>query len=169
MPSAMIMPPTQRTADAHGMVTLVAVDRDEEAREAAWQQARALSRRDPEAAAALMAQLEAEAQGARAGDAPLPDVDEAPVRRYDALRFRARLLKYYRGALTWSELGRLHYLTAFALAREAAIMSEEEQAEIDRIKADGERGGGGSTANQEAAEAQLAAVLPRPRPYQPPE
>lgn len=88
---------------------------DYEARTDAYDQARDLAMRDPDAASYLLAHLDAPAD-----DAPLPSQRNA----YDPMALYARVAKYY--GFSHQSIDRLPFSTFFGYLREASIMIEAE-------------------------------------------
>jgi hypothetical protein len=93
-------------------------DWDEEAIANAIQTAQMLEDGDPAGAKQLMAQ----AQWAKQRLAGTTDLREP----YDAMAVRARLLRFYKGAITDEGLDRMDYRRYLGYVREAELIAEEE-------------------------------------------
>jgi hypothetical protein len=91
---------------------------DTESRADAYDQARDLALRDPDAASYLLAHLDS------------PDAADAPPRRsqaaYDPMALYARVMRFYKGAVSFTDCQNMHYITFFGLVREASLIAEEE-------------------------------------------
>lgn len=119
-------------------------DWDEEARTTAWYQAQELAHRDPDAAAYLMAHLEATASSTEAAQ---------PRREhYDPPRLYARIAKYL--GFSHRDMDDMHFVTFFSYVREATLIAEEEANASRSSSPDYSVG---------AAEAQLSSYIPRTR------
>lgn len=90
---------------------------DHEARTDAYDQAHELALRDPDAASYLLAHLDAPA------DTPPPPREHGV---YDPIAIYARVMRFYKGSVTFTDIEHMHYPTFFALLREATLMAEEE-------------------------------------------
>ena len=82
---------------------------------------------DPDGARQLLAQ-------AQAAERKRGKVSRLSGREpYDPAKLYARMCKFYRG-WTPRDIDQMHFLTFFAMVREAGIMNEEEQAEYNKAK-----------------------------------
>jgi hypothetical protein len=111
-----------------------AYDWDEDARRAAWQQARDVALRDPDAAAVLMAHLDATSTSASrahpSGDPRRAPAAERPASApsatpFDPMRLFARIARFY--GWTHAEIMATPWRTLLGYAREAEIMSSEDR------------------------------------------
>lgn len=127
---------------------------DSDARLAAWEQAQTASDRDPDAAAHLLACLSADS--VHQADAPQveqveqvePDTSRFSRRKpFDLMRLIAHVAKYY--AFSDHDIMRLPWKRFLAYAREAEIMTEEEnqrmQDEMARTRANYDTSGARGT------------------------
>jgi len=100
----------------------MACDWDEEAIAVAIESAQSLMEFDPDGARQLLAQ--AQAAERKRGKVSRVGAKEP----YDPARLYARMCRYYKG-WTPRDIDAMHFVTFFAMVREASIASEEEQAE----------------------------------------
>lgn len=107
---------------AHTVDATIECDWDEEAIENARRQARDLADSDPDASRQLMAQADAACQSLY-GQASEP---------YDPMQLYARILRFYNGGITDSDLDRMDYRRFLGYVREAEELSEEERREMNK-------------------------------------
>ncbi len=124
---------------------------DEEAIEQAYEQARTLDTCDPAAAKQLRAQAHY-AQQRKRGQV---SSDETMLlgKTYDPMRLYARMAKYY--GFSHRTMDTMHIPTFFGYVREASIMIDEEQAEIDK------KNKAGNTAKQPLSPQEAEAFVKR--------
>lgn len=100
---------------------------DEEAMERAVQQARDVTHRDPEAATLLIAQVINQQQR-------LKELGQQPiVAAYRPAKLYAQMCRFYKG-WTPKVIDDMHYLTFFAMVREANELAREENKQMNDIK-----------------------------------
>lgn len=104
-------------------------DWDEDAIAVAIESAQSMMEFDPEGARQLLAQ-------AQAAEKKLGKPVQVGMREpYDPMKLYARMKKYY--GMSHAEMDSMHYATFFGYVREAQVMIDEEKAEYDKARQQG--------------------------------